>query len=70
MTGEILSKQEARDGLLGKLLSLDLSAADAIETRNELTAQKQELDAQLKSLEELKAMRLEIAELKGRVGRD
>lgn len=56
VAGEILSKQEARNSLLGKRLSLDMSAADAIETRNELTAQEQELNAQLKSLEELKSI--------------
>lgn len=56
VTGEILSKREARNGLLGKRLSLDMSAADAIETRNELTAQEQELNAQLKSLEELQSI--------------
>ena len=56
VTGEIVSKEQARDGLLGKLLSLDLSAVDAIPTRNSLTAEKKELDAQLASLHELKAI--------------
>ncbi|MDA1013470.1 MAG: HlyD family efflux transporter periplasmic adaptor subunit [Planctomycetota bacterium] len=56
VTGEIAAKEQARDGVLGKLLSLDFSAVDAIPTRNSLTAEKKELDAQLESLLALKAI--------------